>query len=143
MDLCKPIDLMPDTSCGQGGATIGDYIAAFKKAYPKPLEKYEHKVILTAEKAREVIIKSEDENAMKMLDKIEDGKSYTFTKSDYRPVNVTRRIKQFWKEKRPDKYIFDWLIALENVQKELLMNQIKLNGNGDQPVLPAPEGVGS
>lgn len=143
MPECKLIDI-PDTGCNNAlDMTIGDYIALFKQAYPKPLEKYEHKVIMTAEKARKVIIESKMKNAMKMLDKIEDGKSYTFTKSDYRPVNVARRIKQFWKEKRPDNYIFAWLIALEGVQKELLMNQIKLNGNGDKPVLPAPERSGS
>lgn len=121
--------------------SMEQHISNLIQRYPNPVEKYEHKVRLKGNKAKMLIKESGDPKAMEMLAMIDEKKSYTFTKIDYRPVNLMRRIKQFEKEKRSERYIIEFILKLHKSQEDYFRE--KLNLNGDKSFLPAPEGGSS
>lgn len=121
--------------------SLEQHISNFMQTYPKPVEKYERKVLIKGDKAKKLIEESGDPKAMELIAKIDDKKSYTFTKIDYRSVNLMRRIKQFEKEKRSRRYIIEFILKLEQSQKDYFREKLKING--DQQLLPAPEGGSS
>ncbi len=97
-------------------------IKEIKAKYPKIMEEYNASIILSGTELFDHLLKTGSTEQQKQLNDIDFDKSYKISKTAIREVNIDRRIRQFQKEKRPEKFILIWLEKVVAANIKLLKN---------------------